>query len=149
MYGSVLKLHEKAIHLTNQIAEKKDTVSNEAVERATLTEIATSEVLIQSYIVPEEKVAAFIEDLQSRGRLQGATVTIMSVSKSGIEAPTLNLSLSITGKFDAVMRTVGMIEYAPYNLMFSSLNLSQNTKDTWHLDMRVVVSSEPATPRVP
>ena len=36
----------------------------------------------------------------------------------------LNLSVSITGTFDAVSKTVGAIEYQPYNTSLTSLSLS-------------------------
>jgi len=141
-----------AADLQNWIDMKTESAGRIASARAAMVEIAADETIVRNYFVPEADVVAFINDLETRGRSQGATVNVLSVSK-GAESvrPTLLFSLAVRGTFDAVMRTVGAIEYAPYDLSVSGLSLGQDAKDTWHADIRLLVGSVSAstTPNTP
>ncbi|MCR4333469.1 MAG: hypothetical protein NUV60_00385 [Patescibacteria group bacterium] len=128
--------------LQNVIDTKTETVSRIATTRATLAGVANDETVVQGYFVPETKVVTFIDSLETHGKTQGAIVKVLSVSTTGTTAqPTLSLSLVISGTFDAVMRTVGTIEYAPYALSISTLSVLRDAKDSWHADLKVLVGS--------
>lgn len=128
--------------LGNQINVSTETASHVASVRMALTEIASDETSIQGYFVPETNVVGFIDGLEARGQAQGATVKILSVSAGSVNArPTLTFALTVNGTFDAVMRTVGAIEYAPYDLSISSLALGQDAKNSWHADLNLLVGS--------
>ena len=90
-------------------------------------------------------MVAFIDTLEGRGRSLGATVNVLSVSTGGDSAhPTLELTLSIKGSFDAVMRTVGSIEYAPYAISISSLLVGKDVKESWMANLKMRVASVPS-----
>ena len=132
-------------NLESQIVTKTDTMSRIASARASLAEIAGDEASMQSYFVPETGVVAFINNLEAQGHTQGATVSVLSVSTSDAGTqPTLTFTLTIKGTFDAVMRTVGAIEYAPYDLSISTLSLGQESSNSWHADLNLLVGSVPA-----
>lgn len=132
--------------LQSQIDAKTAAVSRMATARAAFAEIAGDEAVVHGYFVPETGVVAFIDRLEERGRSLGATVSVLSVSTSGTpKLPTLTLALSVKGTFDAVMRTVGAIEYAPYDISVSSLAAGQDAKDSWHADLTVLVGSVSAS----
>lgn len=134
--------------LESQILTKTETTNRIASARASLAQIAGDEASIQSYFVPETGVVAFIDALQAKGKALGATVDVLSVSatdSSVTATPSLTFSLSIDGTFDAVMRTVGAIEYAPYDLTLSGLSITQVTKGNWHAGMNLRVGSASAT----
>lgn len=138
--------------LENQITAKTQATSRIASARASLAEVSGDEASMQNYFVPETGVVAFINTLEALGQAQGAAVSVLSVSTSGTNAqPSLTLALTIKGTFDAVMRTVGAIEYAPYDLSFSTLSLGQDTTNSWHADLSFIVGSVPAsaTPGTP
>lgn len=146
-YAAISKKSAAVENLQHLIDTKTETVSRIAATRATLAGVANDETVVQSYFVPESSVVAFIDSLEMRGKAQGAVVKVVSVSTTGTVAqPTLSLSLSVSGTFDAVMRTVGTIEYAPYALSVSALSVSQDAKDNWHADCKVLVGSLPAAP---
>lgn len=129
-------------NLESQIDTKTETSNRIASARASLAEIAGDEAIMQSYFVPETGVVAFITDLEALGRSQGATVSVLSVSKGGSSTqPMLIFSLTIKGTFDAVMRTVGAIEYSPYDLSTSMLFVGQDEKKNWRADLNLLVGS--------
>jgi len=132
--------------LQNKIDTKTETVNRLAATRATLASIANDEATVQNYFVQEIGVVGFIDSLEARGRARGASMRVLSVSTGGTAAqPALVLTLSAKGTFDAVMRTVGSIEYAPYDLSISTLSVGWDAKDSWHADLTLLVGSVPAT----
>ena len=132
--------------LQNQIDTKAEASDRTSSARTILAEIAGDESVVQSYFVPETSIVSFIGDLEARARAQAATMKVTSVSTGGTAArPTLVLSLTLDGTFDATMRTLGAIEYAPYDISISKLSLAQSGKNIWHADLGLVVGSVPAT----
>lgn len=133
--------------LESRVATKTETANQIAASRSSLAEIARDEATIQSYFVPETGVVPFIDSLQALGKEQGTSVDVLSVSSAGAgtEEPSLLLSLTINGTFSAVMRTVGAIEYAPYNLTISALSIMQKPKEGWRADVNLIVGSVSAT----
>ena len=132
--------------LENLISVKDGAMGRIASARTSLTEIVGGEAGIQKYLVSETGVVAFITDLEAQGRAQGVTISVLSVSTGGTDMqPTLTFALTVKGTFDAVMRTVGMIEYAPYSLSIASLSLGRDDKSTWHANLDLLVSSIPAS----
>lgn len=155
-YAAISAKSTAVADLQNKIDTKTETVSRIAATRATLAEVASDEGVVRNYFVPEANVVAFIDSLESRGRTLGATVGVTSVSKGGTAAqPVLAFALTVSGTFDAVMRTVGAIEFAPYGLSLSSLSVAQDDKDRWRADFKLTVGSVPAaraatsTPQAP
>ena len=141
-YAATAAKSVEVTSLQSQIDAKTEAVSRMATTRAALTEIAGDESVVQSYFVPETGVVTFIDDLENRGRSLGAEVSVLSVSTGGISTrPVLHFALSVKGTFDAVMRTVGAIEYAPYAISVSALSVSQDAKDSWHADLKLRVAS--------
>lgn len=147
MWYTVIEAKSTAVvNLQNQIDTKRETASRTASARAALSEIAGDEAAVRSYFVPETGVVAFINDLEARGNFQKAVVSVLSVAKEGTSArPTFMFTISIKGAFDAVMRTIGTIEYAPYALSLSTLSLIQVDKNLWHADIKLLVGSVSTT----
>ncbi|MDE1919700.1 MAG: hypothetical protein KGH56_03340 [Patescibacteria group bacterium] len=141
-YAAIASKSVEVTGLESQIEAKTEAVSRMASTRAALAEISGDETVVQSYFVPEIGVVAFIDDLQNRGRALEAAVSVLSVSTGGTSAePALLFSLSVKGTFDAVMRTVGAIEYAPYAISVSGLSVDQDAKNSWHADLKLRVAS--------
>lgn len=147
-YAAVAKKSAVVADLESQIATKTETADRIASARALLAEVAGAESVVQGYFVPETGVVAFIGGLEARGKTQGATVNVLSVSTSPAGAqPELTFALTISGAFDAVMRTVGSIEYAPYDLSISGFSLMQDEKGNWQADLKLRVGSTKAATR--
>ncbi len=141
-YTTLSAKSAEAAGLQNQIVAKESAVQQSVATRAILNTVAGQEAVMRGYFVSESNIVGFISDLEARGQALGGTVTVRSVS-AGTEGghPTLELALTVQGSFDSVMRTVGAIEYVPYDLTVSSLSLGVAGKQVWHADMTVVVGS--------
>jgi hypothetical protein len=105
------------------------------------TQFEEDEALVDRYFVSKELIPSFINDLEARGRAQGATITVTSVAQQGTG---FAVALTAKGSFDAVARTVGVIEYAPYHLTLSSMSVVREITDTWRADVKLTVSAPPA-----
>lgn len=142
VYAAVSKKSAAVADLQNRIETKTESINRINVTRTTLAGVADDEAIMQSYFVPETGVVAFIDSLETRAKVFGTTASILSVSTIGMAAqPSLSLSLTIKGTFSSVMRTVGSIEYAPYNLSIASLSVTQDAKDMWNAGLTLVVGS--------
>lgn len=144
-YSTVSQKSSDVVNLQNQITAASDNMSRIASTRATLAQIADDEADIQNYFVSDANIVSFINELEALGSEEGAVVSVVSVSKGGSRTlPKLLLTLSVDGTFDAVMRTVGAVEYAPYAISVSMLSVARGVKGGWHADFHITVDSLPA-----
>jgi hypothetical protein len=142
-YAVIAHKSAAVAELQNRIDEKTEAASRIAAARATLAEIAGDEASVENYFVPETGVVPFIDDLEERAQALSASLKVVSVSAVP-KQPIIVFSLAIEGSFDAIMRTMGAIEYAPYDLSVSKLSISENGKGLWHADLELSVGSVPA-----
>ena len=141
-YSIVAKKSSAVADLQSQINAKSEAASRIASSRAELAKIADDEIAVKSYFVSENDVVSFIDGLQERGLSQGTVVKVLSVSAGGTSVrPTLSLAVTVTGAFDAIMRTVGSIEYAPHDISISKLSVMKSDKKTWSANLELVVGS--------
>lgn len=143
-YSTVANKSIEVATLQNQIDTKTEGAARIAAARTALTEIIGDESLVEGYFVPDTGVVPFIDTLESLATAQKASMKVLSVSVGGTTKQsnlTLLLTISIDGTFDAVMRTIGAIEYAPYDVSVSKLSVQNQSKDTWHADLELVIGS--------
>jgi len=107
------------------LAHKIDATVKSAVRAAetsdTLEALAADEAAIQSYYVTPDQIVPFLERIEETGRSIGSAVEVTSVSDKPGSDGRITLSLRIIGSFDAVLRTLGAIEYGPYDSRIASL----------------------------
>ncbi len=141
-YSAIAKKSATVAMMESQIKTKIESASRIAAARVALVDISGSEAKMQSYFVSESEIVAFINDLEARGRAQGTSVAVLSVSTASEDAnQALTITLKVRGTFEAVMRTLGSIEYAPYYLRIRTLSLGLETKNGWNVDLSIVVGS--------
>jgi hypothetical protein len=144
-YGYVANESGMVASLAAQVKAKTETKARASALANALTELAKNETSVQGYFVTESNIVPFLEFLQSTGTRLGATVKIPSVgANTNVKQPALVISLQITGTFDAVMRTVGAIEFAPYAISVTSLLISQTGETataSWNASMSITVGS--------
>ena len=119
-----------------------ETTAGEAVDE--LKQLSASAGDIQNYFVVPDNIVAFLESQQSLGTSLGAQVSVVSVTATQNPRPHLDLALTVSGSYAAVMRTVGAIEFSPYDITVNSLNLSTtNTGPTqgWSAAMALSVGT--------
>ena len=143
-YGVLSAKSAAVAGLESQIEAEAQTAERIASARAALTQIAGDEASVQAYFVSDATVVSFIDDLQSKGSALGATVTVLSVAAANENAhPALQLSVGIQGPFDAVMRTVGAIEYAPYDVVMGNATVGKLDTGKWSANLTFTVGSAP------
>lgn len=141
-YSIVSDESTKVASLQDQAVAVHEAADRVALARATLSDTAADEVNVRSYFVPESGVVTFISYLEALARAQKATINVQTVSAGGsVTRPTLQFSLMIGGAFDAVMRTIGAIEYAPYALSIPTVSVQQDDKGIWRADLKLIVGS--------
>jgi hypothetical protein len=144
-YAAVSNKSAEAVDLQNQIVAANTNVRSIAVARAALSDISADEATMQNYFVSDTDVVPFIDTLEAQGLAHKAPVTVLSVATGGSAAqPSLVVALSVKGTFDAVMRTVGAIEYAPYAMSIKAFSVAQDTKNNWHAELTLIVDSPTA-----
>ena len=148
-YAAISAKSVAVADLQEQIDAKAMIANRVSSARTTLAATAVDEAAILGYFVPENGIAAFIDGLEARGKAQGTSVDVLSVSANAGKAQhAFLLELTVTGPFDAVMRTVGSIEYAPYDISVTQLSLSRQSSGDWQADMNLSAGSIAATSSV-
>ncbi len=153
-YAHVGQESALAVSLAAQIEEanQKSIKAEEAKQQ--LEKAASDEAAIKGYFVSTSDVVSFLESLQSTGASYGTKVEVVSVSSVPSKPHAqLQLSLSITGSFDAVERTLGAIEYQPYDTVVQNLTLDTPAQATgaaqWTAAATLLVGTSDATSTPP
>jgi hypothetical protein len=141
-YMAISEKSNEVANLEQKIQEKADTLKNITLARTALVEISKDEEKVQSYFIPDTDPYEFINTFPTFGDAQRAKITVLSVAMAGSSTqPILTLSAMVTGTFDAVMRTIGVIEYAPYAISISNLSVQQNVGNAWQANLSLVVGA--------
>lgn len=130
-YVAVGRASATAAALAKEIEAKTQESARVQSAREALATLAEDEASIQAYLIREEDIVSFLERLESSGAALGSSVEVVSVgAEEGGERSHIRLSLKIAGSFDAVLRTLGAIEYGPYDSAVSSLTLDTLPAET-------------------
>jgi len=122
-YLHVEKTGKKVAALELSVAARSEELRNIQEARNALVTLTEREANLQGYFVPDAEVVPFLEEVGDVGRTLGSVVEVVSVTEGEREGRgTVSLSLRITGPFDAVMRTVGALEYAPYDIVLTNFS---------------------------
>ncbi len=128
-YAQVGKESAVAVSLADKINAKKESRTRTQEAKDELERALEDETAVKNYFVDTENVVPFLERLQDTGAQFGADVEVESVSaktqkETGEPHDALELALRITGTFGAVERTLGAIEYQPYDTVITQLSLN-------------------------
>lgn len=146
-YSLLSKESERSSKLATQAAQKSTELERVARAHVALSTLQGDETNLDQYAITKSGVVPFLESLQATGRPLGATVNVISVAdqKDG-KHDRIALSLSITGTFDAVMRTLGTIEYGPYDGVITRVSFDSAGKGQWTATLTYSVGLRPSTP---
>jgi hypothetical protein len=127
-YNALIENTAQADKLATTVATKTTQLERVTQAHAALDTLASDEDLLRQYSIGKDAIVPFLETLQTTGRSLGTKVEVLSVvdEKDG-KHPRVALSLAVTGSFDAVMRTLGTIEYSPYDSVLRNLTLDSIT----------------------
>ena len=124
-HAVVAKAGARVVAASEQIKQKNEEAKEIRKARTELTALSESEARVTGYFVSQDAVVPFLEEIGSMGKAFGSTVEVVSVTEDITETgrTMLDLSLQISGSFSSVMRTVGNLEYGPYDIALTNLSL--------------------------
>lgn len=136
-YMTVESVRASVTEAVTDIDAKKAEVARIQEARSALQTLSQNEERIKAYFISKDDVGSFLEMVSGVGDELGAHIEIVSVTEESTATPhpRVSLSLSVEGTFDAVMRTIGALEYGPYDVEVRNLSLSKGgtaeTSETW------------------
>ncbi|MDB5237093.1 MAG: hypothetical protein JWL88_195 [Parcubacteria group bacterium] len=143
----------KARSLAGDIQTKSQDATRIAEAKAALAALSTDEASVSAHFVSPNDIVPFLGGVESAGAALGSKVQVVSVGAAPVVSGEghLALSVQITGSFDSVLRTLGALEYAPYDIVLTNLTLD-TTGGGWAAAASFNVgtgpaSSTPATPK--
>lgn len=123
-YVAVGKASAESAALASEIETKRIDSARVASAKAALESLAADESSMRTYLVREADVVPFLGKIEGAGTALGAQVEVVSVGSEVADGrEVLRLSLKVTGSFDAVLRTLGALEYGPYDTRVSNVTL--------------------------
>lgn len=117
--------------------------SRSALARTELAALAVDEAFVAGRFLPVPEIVEFLEELETTGRSFGAQVSVVSVADATTKGR-LSVALSIAGSFDAVMRTIGAVEYGRYASVVRNLTLDTAGEGEWSASMTMEVEAATA-----
>jgi hypothetical protein len=110
------------------IEQELSEITHAKQEVASLEE---NEEFVRARFLPLEDIVLFLEELEETGQKYGATVSVVSVG-DGKTGNRVSVALSAQGSFNAVMKTIGAIEYGSYASAVKSLALDGGGEGNWN-----------------
>jgi hypothetical protein len=137
----------KARSLAAEIHTKGQDATRIAEAKAALTALTANEDAISQHFISANDVVPFLGSLGSTGAALGSKVEVVSVGAAPATTGQghLNLSVTITGTFDSVLRTLGAFEYAPYDITLTNLSLDTTDSAVWSAAASLGVGTGPAS----
>lgn len=152
-YNTVTNESSQVTQLAGEIKAKTDDSTRAAEAKSELMTLTNDQASVQQYFVSTNDVVPFLQQLQSTGSYLGSGVQIVSVSATpGTPYGELSLALTINGSFNAVMRTLGSIEYGPYDTAINTLSFdvppgtTSSSSPEWTANATFSVGTEAGTP---
>lgn len=135
----------KNIHI-EEISVEVDKETQKQNERAQLKRTidatnADSEKLATHFVDSKDAVA-FLETLESYGKKVGVTFKLGSADID-TKAKTMKVSFKATGEFEKVYQLLLLIENAPYQFGYDSIDIARAPNQPTDLDTGLPVSSNP------
>lgn len=123
-YAAIGKESANAVSLQSQIQAKTETEANAQAAKSQLAKALSDQANITGYFVSTNDIVSYLGALQNTGTKYGAKVEVESVTSQPAQPHTLlQLALRITGPFNSVERTLGAIEYEPYDTTVTTVTL--------------------------
>ncbi len=110
------------------LAEKIEKKENIDTLQKKIREIDGTKQLIDSYFVDPSKIDSFIDYLEKIGAGVGTDVKVEGFDATSQAKNILSVRLSIKGSFNNVIRTIMLLENAPYQITITKTNLNIENK---------------------
>ena len=122
----------EASQVVQEVKTLGDAGGRSASIRRVLEDLERQEAETYGHFVSDETIVTYLEEVEATGENLGSAVEVVSVGNAPAQngsGARLQVALRISGSFDAVMRTLGAIEYQAYDTVLSSLTLDTPPAD--------------------
>lgn len=140
-YMFVQQGSQETATLSNELAGKEATHAHAQVSKGQEVVLADKQAFTATHLLATADAVSFLERLEGTGRTLGAKVSVASVDDAHKDSGSLDISLSISGSFDAVMRTLGAIEHGQPAAVAKSMTLSGGGA-TWSASGVITVATQ-------
>jgi len=154
-YHALGSVNNELSDLSAKVAAQNQSAAQAVAAEGELAKLSAEEGVIHGYFVSTSDVVSFLEALQKTGSSLGAKVSVTSVAANPAPRPHLDLALTISGSFDAVMRTVGAIEYGPHDITVKTLTVDSaapadgSASAAWTAALALQVGTASSSPALP
>ena len=116
-------IHTSAVlsTLESKMIEKE----NFNVLESKVKEIKVTNEKINSYFLNKDQADLFVIYLENLGLSFHTQVAVKSIEVSTVNKDTMMLKIEINGSFDNILKTVSLLENAPYNIFINSAYLNK------------------------
>jgi len=132
---------EHSSSVANTLASQK--IEKESVDALVkkFEEIENTRIKVNSYFVDPSKIEVFVEYLENLGTTNGVTLSVEKVEVAKDKSNNILVGVKILGTFANVMKTIGLIENAPYQIHITSSFINKNIEAPGDANSKPVVSS--------
>lgn len=148
-YAVVDRLSQKAAELDTEIRIKNEETLRMSQAKETLETLLADEERMRGYLIRQEEIVPFLGRLEVLGSSLGSSLEVVSVSEDlqGTRERIL-VSVKISGSFQSVVRTLGVIEYGPYDSAITHVTLDtpaggQEQSSTWSAVATFALGTQP------
>jgi hypothetical protein len=148
-YRVVAGAGDRDAQIAAAIQSGSDASARAAAASRTLDQLGPSAAALNARFVGTNDIVPFLEKLQEAGAGVGAEVKVGSVAENDSPRPHLELAMTVTGSFDAVMRTLGLIENGPYDITTTNASLVAGSADSgaaaWIATANLSIGTKPGS----
>jgi predicted O-linked N-acetylglucosamine transferase (SPINDLY family) len=130
--------NEHTSNVISTLADKMAKKENAAELTAKMAEIADTESELDSHFVDSRQIDSFLAYLEGLGTTAGAQVAVKSFDPSATTDKTLVINLTAVGSYTSVMRTLTLLENAPYRMHITKAYLNKGTQSVTTIDAKGV-----------
>ena len=143
LFFQIKSANERASELQNGIELQEKQESARKSVKAAVTETAALREKLNTFAVPKEGAAEFLELLESAARRIGVVPSILSASEEPMpdsdKYENLRVILTASGAWEGVVRFLGALESVPYEAAVEQALLSHTEKGNWRIDATIRV----------
>ncbi len=133
-FWQIRSINQEAATVERRVEDLSQRRSEFQSIRSDLENNADSIDRLDSYLVPEDGVPAFLSDIEALSDTTGASVTIDSVKTQSLPeseiASSLRIKTEIVGRWSEVFHTISLLETMPLKLKVDILNLTRSDNNT-------------------
>ncbi len=136
MYNAVSASYSRAVLARSVVDSQKQDTVDETATQLLYDDTAADRARLASFFLNEGQAVSFIENLEQIGSQVGSAVNLSSVSADDTSSlkpgsfASIRATVSVSGSWQSVMRTLELSEILPYQASIDNVGLNETTSGT-------------------